>query len=236
MKIFISPPFGNYIDLPNVLSVKGSFTVEPRYGLFQQIFKTLRYSWHYNGWINKIGLRNPGIDYALQKYGGASTENGHVISIAILQKADIPKFLSKIPNDINLEINVSCPNVEKSMIDEGIDKFLHPKRKWCIIKVSPLISQNKLDSYYEKGFRQFHLSNTYPTDAGGLSGPSLIPYNKKNIQFLRNKYPDVTIIGGGGVQSLEQVELYKSFGANHISVSSLCFNPIKFLRLYYGIF
>ena len=122
------------------------------------------------------------------------------------------------------------------MIDEDIDKFLHPERKWCIIKVSPLISHNKLDSYYEKGFRQFHISNTYPTDAGGLSGPYLIPHNKKNIEYMRNKYPDATIIGGGGVQSPEHIELYKSFGANHISVSSLCFNPIKFLRFYYGIY
>ena len=52
---------------------------------------------------------------------------------------------------------------------------------------------------------------------------------------MRNKYPDATIIGGGGVQPPEHIELYKSFGANHISVSSLCFNPIKFLRFYYGI-
>ena len=62
-----------------------------------------------------------------------------------------------------------------------------------------------------------------------------IGHNKKNIEYMRNKYPDATIIGGGGVQTPEHIELYKSFGANHISVSSLCFNPIKFLRFYYGI-
>lgn len=236
MKVFVAPPFGNYINLPNILSVRGSFTVEPRSGLFQQICKTLRFSSQHNGWINKIGLRNKGIDYGIEKYGKSSTGNGNVISIAILQKTDISEFLSKIPTNTNLEINVSCPNAEKSMIDEDIDKFLHSERKWCIIKVSPLISHNKLDSYYEKGFRQFHMSNTYPTDAGGLSGPYLIPHNKKNIEYMRNKYPDATIIGGGGVQTPEHIELYKSFGANHISVSSLCFNPIKFLRFYSGIY
>ena len=60
--LFIGPPFGNYVSLPNTTSIKGSFTLEPRSGLFSQIIKTLRYSFQDKGWINKIGLRNPGID------------------------------------------------------------------------------------------------------------------------------------------------------------------------------
>ena len=60
--LFISPPFGNYIQLPNTMSIKGSYTLEPRPGLILQILKTLRlvkYNDTYS-WINKIGLRNPG--------------------------------------------------------------------------------------------------------------------------------------------------------------------------------
>ena len=68
--IFISPPFGNYIHLPNTMSIKGSYTLNHRPGLISQIFKTLRYT-DFNGqkmWINKIGLRNPGILYGLKHY------------------------------------------------------------------------------------------------------------------------------------------------------------------------
>lgn len=44
--LFISPPFGNYIHLPNTMSIKGSYTLYERKGLFSQIFKTLRFiSW-----------------------------------------------------------------------------------------------------------------------------------------------------------------------------------------------
>ena len=93
--------------------------------------------------------------------------------------------MNKIPKNVNLEINVSCPNAEKSMIDKDVHKFLDKDRKWCVIKVSPLVTKDKLDSYYKSGFRQFHLSNTLPTDKGGLSGKSLIQYNKKNIEYLR---------------------------------------------------
>lgn len=229
MKVFISPPFGNYLDFPNFYSIKGSFTLHPREGLFSQILKTLRYSSMHKGWINKIGLRNPGIDYALEKYGNDGTlKNKNIISIALLNKDDVLGFLNKIPNDVNLEINVSCPNAEKKMIDEEIHKFINPNRKWCIIKVSPVISKDKLDMYYENGFRQFHISNTFPNEEGGLSGKTLIPYNKENISYMRNKYPNTVIIGGGGIQSVEDAMLYKYFGANHISISTLCFNPYKF--------
>ena len=54
--LFISPPFGNYISLPYTMSIKGSYTLEPRSGLFQQILKTFRYSFHHKGWINKNNL------------------------------------------------------------------------------------------------------------------------------------------------------------------------------------
>ena len=38
--IFISPPFGNYLHFPETMSVKGSYTLKERSGLFFQILKT----------------------------------------------------------------------------------------------------------------------------------------------------------------------------------------------------
>ena len=61
MKTFIAAPFGNYIKTSNTISVTGSWTIEKRKGRIKQIVKTLRYT--KRGWVNKIGLRNPGIDY-----------------------------------------------------------------------------------------------------------------------------------------------------------------------------
>jgi len=66
--IFISPPFGNYLYFSNTIPIKGSFTLEPRSGLFTQILKTLRYSYENRAWINKIGLRNRGLDWAIEEY------------------------------------------------------------------------------------------------------------------------------------------------------------------------
>ena len=225
--LFISPPFGNYIHLPHTMSIKGSYTLHPRPGLIGQIFKTLRYSKEYNGWINKIGLRNPGIIHGLKKYNSKSD----IISIAIMNENEINTFLKIIPNDTNLELNVSCPNINKSLNDVGIERFLNDTRKWCIVKLSPLTHSDTIDKYYKLGFRQFHCCNTLPVLNGGVSGTTLIPYVNNMILALK-KYDDVIIISGGGIRNIDILKHYSNLGATHFSVSTLLFNPVKFIFFY----
>jgi dihydroorotate dehydrogenase len=223
---FIGPPFGNYINLPYTTQIKGSYTLEPRGGLFKQVIKTLRYDFNQNGWINKIGLRNPGIDYAIKNYN-----DNHIVSIAILNKNEIPIIEKKIPKNMNIELNASCPNAEKEMINDGLDIFLNKERKYCIIKLSPLCDIRLIDNYYKQGFRQFHCSNTLKTLYGGLSGISLIPYTNNLIKYLK-KYDDVEIISGGGVRYYNDVLNYKKLGANSFSASTIFFNPFLSINLY----
>ena len=119
------------------------------------------------------------------------------------------------------------------MISNNLHKFLHPERNWCIIKLPPINYHDDLDRYYNEGFRQFHVSNTLPTKFGGLSGPELKPYTQRNIQYIRDFYKDTIIIAGGGIRSVKDIKYYKAYGADHFSVSSLCFNPILFLKFYW---
>ena len=76
------------------------------------------------------------------------------------------------------------------------------------------------------------MSNTIPTPNGGLSGRSLIPYNKINIQYMKERYPYVVIIGGGGITDYKDIALYKHYGADHVSMSSNWFNPYRAFKLY----
>lgn len=239
--LFISPPFGNYIDTKNTISIKGSYTLYPRPGKILQIIKTLRYSQELNGWTNCIGLRNPGIDYAikdwLKQLNDVSNNNINktIYSIAILNDNEIPELLRKIPVKMNIELNVSCPNVKNELIVTGIEQFLNPSRKWCIIKISPTEDLNRIDQYYKKGFRQFHCSNTLKVQQGGLSGPMLKPYTNDLIRHIRKTYPDTTIIAGGGIQTANDISNYRLEGANHFSISSVFFNPFKALKLFWDL-
>ena len=226
---FISPPFGNYLNFSKTISIKGSFTLLPRPGLIGQIIRTLRYDFKHKGWINKIGLRNPGIDYAIEKYKNEKC----IVSVAILKEEEIPILLKKIPKNMNLELNVSCPNTENKMIGNGLKEFLNPQREWCIIKLSPICKEEIIDNYYKEGFRQFHCSNTLPTEKGGLSGKILMGHNKILIPYIKNNYKDTMVIAGGGIENMKDIKYYKSLGADHFSFSTVCFNPIKTSKLLY---
>jgi dihydroorotate dehydrogenase len=241
--LFVSPPFGNYQNIlksiynipENTVFIKGSYTLEPRPGLWCQVFKTLRYSFAAGGWVNKIGLRNPGINYAISNnYNKISLhERKNVItSIAILDSKEIPEFQKRIPNDMNLEINISCPNTENNMIAEGISGFLNPNRKWCIIKLSPITSFKEIDKFYQEGFRQFHCSNTLPVMNGGLSGSSLRPYTTRLVSYISKNYPDCKIIAGGGISSWNDMNEYKKIGATGFSMSTMFFNPWKCYKFF----
>lgn len=233
-RIFISPPFGNYFNLPGTTSITGSFTLEPRDGKWSQIFKTLRYSWKHGCWCNKIGLRNPGINYAIQNY-----KKDTVTSIAILKRSDVAEFNARIPKDMNLEINISCPNVDHKLICDDIEVFLNEKRQFTIVKLSPTDTMELVDRLYMKGFRQFHFSNTLPTKLiddckhqGGMSGSVLIPYTSELVKNTVKRYDDVEIIAGGGIQNIEVARHYKAIGATHLSFSSVMFHPLRFARFY----
>ena len=217
----ISPPFGNYINLPNTIPIRGSFTLNERPGKWGQILKTLRFIPGV-GWINKIGLRNPGIDYAIQTY-----KKGEIISIAIMDKKEIKPILDKIPEDMDIELNVSCPNTENHMVNEGLKPFLNGKRDWCIIKLSPKESYNNINTFYKTGFRQFHASNTLPSERGGISGKILKPYTSSIITYLHNNFDDCEIIAGGGIYDIDTLNEYKKLGAQHFSLSTIFFNPLK---------
>ena len=217
-------------------SITGSFTLEPRDAVkWSQIFKKhCDILGNTGGWVNKIGLRNPGIDYAIQNY-----KKDTITSIAILKRSDVATFNERIPNDMNLEINISCPNVDHKLICDDIEVFLNNKRKYTIVKLSPTDNMDLVDKLYLKGFRQFHFSNTLPTKLindckheGGMSGSVLIPYTSKLVVDTRLKYDDVEIIAGGGIQNIDVARHYKSLGANHLSFSSVMFHPLRFAKFY----
>ncbi len=203
MNKFIAAPFGNYIKTKNTISVSGSWTVEKRTGRIIQIVKTLRYT--KRGWVNKIGLRNPGITIGLPKH-----KENEVFSIAGIEKEDWRIFAEKIPEDFNVEVNMSCPNIDEHHI-EGIENFNPSTREWFIGKISPLTTFEELDSYINSfKFKQIHACF---------------------VKHIKENYPEIEVIAGGGIDSIKDVEYYKEIGADHVSFGTVCFNPLKLRKL-----
>ena len=228
MKYFIAAPFGNYLKFKNAISVKGTFTVNPRPGRFKQILKTLRYvkteaGW---GWRNQLGLRNPGIFAGMFK-----TSYNQVLSVAAIESSDWEKILIAIGPDRNIELNISCPNLEScndTMSWPGFEKFPnHMRGEFTIVKIPPIADNNMVDKLVDMGYNYIHASNTVPSAKGGLSGKIVMPYTMKIIDYIKNKHPHVKIIAGGGVFTKQDADAYIEAGADHISLGSVSFTPWK---------
>ena len=135
------------------------------------------------------------------------------MSIAAIEKNDWNVFLELIPDYVNLEINLSCPNVDKVGVDyktlsKFYDAFWNNKRQWCIAKISPLSTEDEIKRLIDIGFGQIHCSNTLPVTGGGLSGKELINYTTKHIDYIKTNYPSVKIIAGGGINHIDIVNYY----------------------------
>jgi dihydroorotate dehydrogenase len=164
------------------------------------------------------------------------------MSIAETERGDFQKMNHIIPLDQSLEINLSCPNIERlnningssTLPMDNARLFTRVKsRKWCIAKLSPLSSPEEIEFVIEElGFTQLHFSNTLPVNGGGLSGVTLKPLTMKLIDIVRERWGNrVEIIAGGGVRDFGGVSDYLAAGANHVSIGSVCFNPFKLRKL-----
>ena len=225
-QFFISAPFGNYIKPKGTIPVTGTFTLNARGNRFWAVLKTLRYNTAHNGWTNRLGLPNPGIREGLKK-------GSKIISIAEIDKGDFQRLNVLIPENQSIELNLSCPNLNKKLSWESAKCFDSEKREWCIAKLSPLTTPEELKFVVEfLGFTQLHFSNTLPTIYGGLSGPVLREYTMELIDLARSEYGNsVEIIAGGGVSDFGSVTNYLSNGADHVSIGSVCFNPLRLRKL-----
>ena len=222
---FISAPFGNFLQFEDAISVTGTFTNLPRPGRLGQILRTLRYVKTPAGWAwrNQLGLRNPGVHHALARHKWYN-----VMSLASLEREDWYKLYAHVPAKQNVEINISCPNVEHNPdVLFGLDLWPRTNRKWCIIKVPPTVEHKTIDILVEKGYNQIHASNTLPTEKGGLSGKILAPYTLGIVEYIKSTHPHVEVIAGGGVTDQFSRDRYLDAGADHISLGSVCFTPWK---------
>ena len=209
MTVYISPPFGNYIHYRNCTSVKGTYTWDKRSGLIKQIIKTLRPV--SGGWRNAIGFRNPGLKNRTN-YNRTS-----VYSIAAIDSNWAP-FIENIPNWVKIEINTGCPNVGLYTItDEEIKQFTGQFVD-ISAKLNPKVELDYIRKLYDLGIRTFHLSNTIPTDKGGISGKPLKEINLPLVEKAASLFmPNSAIIAGGGIYTPQDVIDYKK-------------TPVKILR------
>jgi dihydroorotate dehydrogenase len=214
---------GNWIDHPQCTRVRGSFTAEPRRGLVWNTLKSLRPI--RGGWVNRIGLRNPGID-------SLTPNTQDVYSVVGIEYRDWEYILDALGGQrLNIEVNLGCPNVH----DYGIPEEVlgeYTKRH----NVSAKLPQTEdIDAVAEMCVRSqvdyLHVSNTLPTPRGGESGRRLKALNVPIVKRLAARYPEMSIIAGGGIYDSADIADYEAAGAKHFSLATIWFRPWRAQRL-----
>lgn len=224
-KFIISPPFGTYISHPKATSVLGTFTRDPRPGKWKQVIKTLRYT--EQGWVNKIGLRNPGWD-SIKEWNPEK-----IYSFGMLTNKEFYDLYDVVPDNIIMELNQSCPNVQfvEDVINFDYITRLTTRPSPVIIKFSPIMHLRQIQYFAEAGVKYFHISNTLPVPEGGLSGRVLQHYSLPLIEKVKKKWPGITVIGGGGIYNEEDLRRYEDAGADHFSLATAWFKPWRAWKL-----
>jgi len=225
MSVYISPPFGNYIGYKRCNRIRGTYTWERRSGLIRQTLKTLRPV--EGGWINKIGFRNPGVVNIKD-----DCDRDSIYSIAAID-SDWSPFIEKAPQMSRIELNIGCPNVGNySITDEEIkrcvDRFIYLQ-----VKLSPTVELDYISKLYDLGVKIFHLSNTVPTENGGISGKQLKEVNLPLVEKVVNmNLQGSAIIAGGGIYTPQDVRDYRNAGVTSYSLSTIWFTPWKVPAVY----
>ena len=213
----INPPFGRWVSHKRATKVMGSYTLYPRDGLISQAFKTIRYK--NGGWVNSIGLRNPGIKSV--KY-----EPDRLYSLAAIDEGDWERFLDIIPYGLMYEINLGCPNHPRVNISKATLDFYRSRSKVLSVKVSPTPAGCK--EALELG-GLIHMGNSLPIPGGGYSGPlNKLPI-LNYVEILSKAGIDV--IAAGGIRTKQDIKDYRSAGAKHIGMSTAWFNPFNATRI-----
>ena len=232
-KIILSPPMSNLqIFSPSysgkTTRILGTYTLQKRRGLWRVLTTLKRVE---GGWLNNVGLRNGGIHSIPNKRA--------IISISSLGDQDWYALHDKLKHQtkvIGVELNISCPNAEVNQLPHDLLEDMNHSFQNVIVKAPHGCTHDYLLRLVDMGVKTIHISNTKKTAEGALSGKYLVEKNLQTIRDLKVLRPSVKVIGGGGIYDLDTLFRYEDAGADHFSLSTVLFNPLKSRKLIRGYY
>lgn len=204
------------------------------------------------GVLNSIGLQNIGIDHFLKDVlpGLADYPAAVIVNLFGNSRSDYRELAERVdrePGVAAIELNVSCPNVEKGGIEFGHDpvqlcslvrSVREVTTKTLIVKMSPNVTSpvEIARACRDGGADALSCINTVVgmaidartrkpllyTVRGGLSGPAIKPIALR-IVFEVSRAVELPVIGVGGVQTVDDVIEYLLAGASAVQVGTTLF-------------
>ncbi|MGI9567321.1 MAG: dihydroorotate dehydrogenase [Nitrosopumilus sp.] len=197
------------------------------------------------GWINAVGLSNPGA-YNFAKMIEPNQEVPIVVSLVGSVPEDFDTMIKQFKNCkvIAYELNLSCPHVAKVGLEVGDDPKLVKEIVSTVKNATnvPIVAKvglgtthylNTVGTAIESGIDAITAINTVRAMAidaetqrpilsnkfGGLSGTPIKPIALRCVYEISSKY-DIPIIGCGGISTWEDAVEFFLAGASAVQLGS----------------
>ncbi|MBN1381720.1 MAG: dihydroorotate dehydrogenase [Deltaproteobacteria bacterium] len=253
--------FAEYVDynLLGAIVVKG-LSLEPRAGNPPpRIIETA------SGMLNAIGMENIGVQAFikdklpfLRQFRCAVIAN--IYGETVEEYCKVAEVLSGAEGVHALEVNISCPNVEKggvafgtdpAMVHEVTGKVKSSTNLPVIVKLSPNVTDitGIAVSAQDAGADAISLINTMTGMSvdiisrtsnlanltGGLSGPAIKPIALRMVWEVYNKV-NIPVIGIGGITTPEDAVEFMIAGASAVQIGTAnLINPLATMDVLEGI-
>lgn len=217
------------------------------------------------GMLNSIGLQNPGLDYFLNTEAPKLTS--HQVPVILSISAHSPEAFAQMAKHVLshpnghvvhlLELNLSCPNVEKGgvefgtvpeLVKEAVSAVTHVFERPVLAKLSPNVNTmvpmagaaleggafgiTAINTVFGAAIDIKRKKTILPRVSGGYSGPGIKPIALHHVIQLYKNFPDVFIMGVGGISTAEDVLEFMLAGASCVQVGTQCFrSPMIFKEL-----
>ena len=126
---------------------------------------------------------------------------------------------------LGVELDFSCSEVSVEFLNKAI---LEKAKIWfgiVIVKVHEKF--NDIKSLVALGVEYLNISTSFKK----FKTKNLYLEDLLKVSLLRSKHKSLKIMGGGGgIYSISGFYQYKLAGANHISLSTIFFHPIKLIK------
>ena len=218
-----------------------------------------------SGMLNAIGLENIGLEAFLsEKLPQLKNFNTRIIvnffGDTTQEYAAMARALSDVERLDALEMNVSCPNVEKGglqfssdteVLTEVVSSVRKATEKFLIVKLSPNVTDITLlaKAAENAGADALSVCNTFvgmsidlktrkphlANRTGGLSGPAIKPL-ALNLVYQTVRAVQIPVIGIGGISSGEDAVEFLLAGAKAVQIGTANFiDPASTLHVIEGI-
>lgn len=205
------------------------------------------------GLLNSIGLENVGIDvFLVEKLPALAGRGvGVVVSIAGDGRGEFEIMAERLAGAEGfkaVELNLSCPNVERGMLDHGADPLFVEQvttavkkrlEKPVLVKITPNVTSvaevalaaeaggadgiTAINTVVGADFDLTSGKAFFERGRAGYSGPGILPIALAKVWEVAEVI-EIPVIGVGGISSVEDARKFFLAGASAVQVGTAVFS------------